>query len=106
MKRRVFFASLAAVLVPALPAMAAKKKKKSKADKEREERKKKRDAEKKAVDKILRERDDNDDGSLSRTEYVENADDKETASRLFELHNKNRDRNLTRSEIAASLGFD
>jgi hypothetical protein len=51
------------------------------------------------------EKDTNHDGSLSRDEYLAGEADPAAASKKFDKFNKNGDRALSKSEIAAMLGL-
>lgn len=69
--------------------------------KEKAERDRKRDA----IDTYLAKKDKNSDGMVTRDEHLAGESDKEGAGRKFDKANKNRDRSLTKSEIAEMLGL-
>ena len=101
------FAMIFALLFTAT-AEAKKKKRKGggpKVDKEKVEREKKRDEEKKAVDAVLRDKDTNDNDQLTLEEWLAGESDEGAAVKVFMEANKNGDKQLTRSEIGAALGF-
>jgi Ca2+-binding EF-hand superfamily protein len=68
---------------------------------ERAERSKKREA----VDEVLAEKDQNNDGSLTREEYLTGESDTDAANARFDEYNKNGDRYLSKKELEASLGL-
>ena len=77
------------------------KQKEAEKKKQREERSNKQAA----VKKVLDEKDKNNDGSLSKDEYLAGEANAEEAGKKFDEHNKNGDRNLSKSEIADLLGL-
>lgn len=93
-----------------VPAEAGKDDKSAKEEQKEKEKKKElekeaRENKRKAVQDILDAKDKNHDGSLSREEYLDGEADAEAASKVFDQFNKNRDRALSKTEIAASLGL-
>jgi hypothetical protein len=108
MKKPLAYLMIVAVLFTATA--EAKKKRKGKGgkprvDKEQVERERKRDAEKKAVDGMLDERDLDKNGLLKLDEWLVPEDNEEAGTRKFQSADKNRDRHLSRSEIGTMLGF-
>jgi hypothetical protein len=87
----------------------AKKRKKNggggKVDKEKVERAKKREEEKIAVDRVLKEKDTDGNDQLTLEEWLAGESDEGAAVKKFMDANKNRDKSLTRSEIGTMLGF-
>lgn len=75
---------------------------KAKAEKEKE--RKEREARREAITEFLKGKDANHDGSLTRDEYLTGEADAAAASKKFDQYNKNGDRALSKSEIAAMLG--
>lgn len=73
-------------------------------EKERLEIKEARDKERDAVKGYLEGRDKNKDGSLTREEFIADEEDKAAAGAKFDEANKNKDRSLSKSEIAEMLG--
>ena len=73
-------------------------------EKERQEEKAAREKKRTAVDEVLKAKDKNDDGSLTLDEYLTGEADIEAATKNFEKFNKNKDRALSKEEIATSLG--
>jgi hypothetical protein len=69
--------------------------------KEKAEREKRRDA----VKDVMDAKDKNNDGSLSKEEYLAGEADVDAATATFDQFNKNKDRFLSKSELAASLGL-
>ncbi len=76
-----------------------------KVDKEKLEREKKRDEEKKAVNLLLEKKDKDDNDQITLDEWLDGEKNVEEATSKFATANKNRDRQLSRSEIGAMLGF-
>lgn len=106
MKTILAVLTLAVLVIPAEAGRAPKvtkrdKQEEKKEEKEREERKRHSEA----VKKLLEEKDANKDGSLTRDEYLLGEADKEAAGKKFDAANKNGDRQLSRTEIEALLGF-
>ncbi len=58
-----------------------------------------------AVEEVLKAKDKNDDGSLTKDEYLAGEADAEAATKIFDKFNKNKDRALSKEELAASLGM-
>lgn len=107
MKQAIIAALALSFLVPAASAAGGNggndkaKQKEEKKEQEKEAREKKR----KAVDEVLAAKDKNDDGSLTKDEYLTGETDVEAASQTFDKFNKNKDRALSKEEIASSLGM-
>lgn len=59
----------------------------------------------KAVQEVMEAKDKNHDGSLSKEEYLAGEEDQEAAAKKFDEFNKNKDRFLSKGELAASLGL-
>lgn len=76
-------------------------------EKEKQERKEREAREKrsKAIDEFMTPRDLDHDGSLTKDEFLGVESDKTSAAAKFDKFNKNGDRYLSKSEIAAMLGF-
>ncbi len=91
------------VLTPACLHAATEKKLTAK-EKERAEIKEARDKERDAVKGYLEGRDKNKDGSLTREEFIADEADKEAAGAKFDEANTNKDRSLSKGEIADMLG--
>lgn len=72
-----------------------------KRDKERKERDEKNDK----IKEFMDARDSNHDNSLSLEEFIAGESNKESATRKFNDANKNKDRALSKSEIAELLGL-
>ena len=70
-------------------------------EKEKAEREKRRDA----VKSVMDAKDKNHDGSLSKDEYLTGEADAEAAGKTFDQFNKNKDRFLSKSELADSLSL-
>lgn len=107
MKRSLAYLLMITVLF-AVPAEAKKKRKgkgKPKVDKEQVERERKRDAEKKAVDAMLKIKDLDHNGLLKLGEWLIDEENEASATAKFTENDKNRDRHLSRSEIGTILGF-
>jgi len=85
---------------PAMPQNPAQEKQKQK-----ETEKAARDTKRKAVQEVLDAKDKNHDGSLSKEEYTAGEADPEAAAKKFDEFNKNKDRFLSKGELAASLGL-
>ena len=76
--------------------------------KHKEEQKKKAEAQEKkrdAVNAVLKVKDKNHDGSLTKEEYIAGEADAASAAKLFDKFNKNNDRYLSRQELEALLGL-
>lgn len=105
----LFIAAIALALIA--PAEARKKgggaaqKQAQQEQKEKEKEKAERDKKRNAVQGVLDAKDKNHDGSLSREEYIAGEADAEAAGKTFDEFNKNKDRFLSKGEIAASLGL-
>lgn len=105
MKRAIIAAlSLTLSITVATAAGGGKEKAKAK-EKAKQEEKAARDKKRDAVNEILRAKDKNNDGSLSLQEYLTGETDVEAATKNFEKFNKNKDRALSKEEIAASVGM-
>ncbi len=74
-------------------------------EKAKQEEKAAREKKREAVNEVLKAKDKNDDGSLTLDEYLTGESDIEAATKNFEKFNKNKDRALSKEEIAASLGM-
>ncbi len=74
------------------------------AELEKKMKKEERDKQRKEVEEVLEAKDSNNDGSLTRDEYLTGEADVKAASERFDEYNKNRDRYLSKGEIANSLG--
>lgn len=74
---------------------------KDKAAAEKAERDKKRES----VDAVLKLKDKNGDGSLTKEEYVAGETDADAAEKRFDKFNKNKDRYLSRQELETLLGL-
>lgn len=70
-------------------------------EKEKADREKRRDA----VKSVMDAKDKNHDGSLSKDEYLTGEADAEAAGKTFDQFNKNKDRFLSKSELADSLSL-
>ena len=68
-------------------------------EQERENQKKRFDA----VQAVMKAKDKNHDGSLSLEEYIDGEADAAAAAKAFDKFNKNKDRFLSKAELAASL---
>jgi len=64
-----------------------------------------RDKKREAVDGVLKDKDKNDDGSLTRDEYIAGEANADEAGKRFDQFNKNKDRYLSRQEIETMLGL-
>ncbi len=73
--------------------------------KQKEQEKAQRDKKRDAVNDVMDAKDKNNDGSLSREEYLIGEADADAAMRTFEQFNKNKDRFLSKSELSDSLGL-
>ena len=80
---------------------AARKKKQEEKQQKREENARKRDA----ISDFMKERDKNNDGSLTKEEFLSGETNKEEGEKKFDRYNKNKDRYLSKAEIAEMLGF-
>jgi uncharacterized protein YxeA len=80
---------------------AAQQKKEAEKKKEREERERKSAA----INDFLNEKDANNDGTVTMSEYLADETDKDAALAKFQKSNKNGDRSLTKTEIADMLGL-
>ena len=98
------FSAILTAICLVSPAYAGKKNDKnmSEAKKRRLERKAEREKAYLAAEAFMKSKDANGDGSLNREEFLLTADDKEAAGVIFDEANKNGDRCLTISEIAAA----
>jgi uncharacterized protein YdeI (BOF family) len=96
--------SLALSITVAHAAEDPKEKAKAK-EKAKQEEKAAREKKREAVNEVLKAKDKNDDGSLTLDEYLTGETDVEAATKNFEKFNKNKDRVLSKEEIAASLGM-
>ena len=106
--KTIIVALLLAVLV--IPAEAARRggaprvtKRDRKEEKQEQKEREERQRHHEAVEKLLDEKDQNHDGSLTRDEYLFREADKEAAGRKFDAANKNGDRTLSKSEIEGLL---
>ncbi len=64
-----------------------------------------RDKKRLAVKAVLDAKDTNQDGSLTRDEYLVGEADADAAGKKFDQYNKNHDRYLSKDEIEAMLGL-
>lgn len=104
--KRAIIAALSLTLSIAVATAAGDAREKAKAkEKAKQEEKAARDKKRDAVNEILKAKDKNDDGSLSLQEYLTGETDVEAATKNFEKFNKNKDRALSKEEIAASVGM-
>lgn len=94
-----FIALIAALLISPI-AHAANK------DKKTDPIKVARDNYREAIKSYMEDIDKNNDGSLSKDEYMASEDDKEAAGKAFDTANKNGDRSLSKTEIGEMLGAD
>lgn len=101
--------SLSFLCLIILPAEAAKRRGPSK---EQQQEQKEKQAERERADKardgvkeVLAAKDKNDDGTLTKEEYLTGEADAVAAAAKFDQFNKNGDRSLSKKEIEASLGF-
>jgi len=106
MKTTTIALILAALIVPSHLAPGREREEDPKKEEERKkaekaEKERKRDA----VKEFLKKKDKNNDGSVSRDEYLADESDKEAAGKKFDEFNKNGDRALAKSEIEALLGL-
>lgn len=92
------FILLTAALLIVTPAFAADKKK-TERDKLIDERKEKREK----IKDFIESKDTNEDGQLTREEFIAGEDDPEKAGETFDKFNKNKDRSLTKSEVTKLL---
>ncbi|MCX6866858.1 MAG: hypothetical protein NTV46_11710 [Verrucomicrobia bacterium] len=74
-------------------------------NKQRLQEKEVREKRRAAVQAVLDDKDKNHDGSLSKEEYIAGEADPAAAAKKFDKYNKNRDRVLTKGEIADSLAL-
>jgi uncharacterized membrane protein YhiD involved in acid resistance len=72
-------------------------------EKQKQEEKATRDRKKAAVEEILKTKDTNKDGNLSKEEYLAGEADAEAATKTFDKANKNKDRWLSKGEIASTV---
>lgn len=104
MKKPLAYLMIFAVLFTATA--EAKKKRKGKGGKPKVNKEQvQRDAEKKAVDGMLDKRDFDKNGLLKLDEWLVEEDNEDAGTRKFQSADKNKDRNLSRSEIGSILGF-
>jgi hypothetical protein len=73
---------------------------------EREKARSERTARLTAIKDFLAEKDANKDGSVKKDEYLAGETDQAAATAKFEEFDKNRDRSLSKSEIADMLGIE
>lgn len=106
------FVIIAAALLLIVPVEAGKSKdggaanaKAQQDKKEKEEKRAANDKRREAVNALLKEKDTNHDGSLSRDEYLVGESDAAAAGAKFDKSNKNGDRQLSRKEIEDLLGI-
>jgi len=105
------FVVAAAALLLIVPAQAGKKKggaNNAKAQQEAKEKAAKHaenDKKREAVNGLLKEKDKNDDGTLSKDEYMAGEADAAAAGAKWDQFNKNGDRQLSRKEIEEMLGL-
>jgi phage protein D len=76
-------------------------------EKKKEKEKEKADREKRrtGVQALMEAKDKNKDGSLTRDEYIAGETDAAAAAKKFDQFNKNKDRFLSKGEIADLLGL-
>ena len=84
---------------------AAKAKQAQKAKQAEVQKKKEKDNKREAINKVMEAKDKNDDGSLTKDEFLTGEADQEDASKRFDQFNKNGDRSLSRTELEDSLGL-
>ena len=102
--KRAIIAALGLTLSITVATAAGDGKEKAKAkEKAKQEEKAARDKKRDTVNEILKAKDKNDDGALSLEEYLAGESDVEAATKNFEKFNKNKDRSLSKGEIAASV---
>ena len=94
--------SLSISVAGAAPGGDEKAKEKEKA---KQEEKAAREKKRVAVEEVLKAKDKNNDSSLTKDEYLTGEADIEAATKIFDKFNKNKDRVLSKEEIAASLGM-
>jgi len=75
------------------------------AELQKKKEKKEKENKREAINAVLKAKDKNDDGSLTKDEYLTGEADQEAASKRFDQFNKNGDRSLSRSELEESLGL-
>ena len=95
----------AAVEAKANKQNAAKAKQAKQAELQKKKEKKEKENKREAINAVLKAKDKNDDGSLTKDEYLTGEADQEAASKRFDQFNKNGDRSLSRSELEESLGL-
>ena len=108
MKRFIIAAVALSLIHPAFQAAAktpATPPKQSEKQKQKEQEKEARDKKRAAVQEVLDAKDKNHDGSLTLEEYLTGEADAAAATKNFEKYNKNKDRTLTKAELAESLGL-
>lgn len=108
MKTIIIALSLAALVIPAEAAnrrgAAPKVTKRDRQEEKREQKEREaRQRQQEEIRKILERKDGNNDGSLTRDEYLTGEADKEAAGKKFDSANKNGDRTLSKSEIEGLL---
>jgi len=96
---KLFIVLIAAILISPMAHAAAKEKK---PDPIKDAKDKYRDS----LKSYMESRDKNNDGSLTKDEYMESETDKEAAGKAFDAANKNGDRSLTKTEIGEMIGID
>ncbi len=74
-------------------------------NKQRLQEKEVREKRRTAVQAVLENKDKNRDGSLTKEEYIDGEADPAAAAKKFDKYNKNRDRVLSKGEIADSLSL-
>jgi hypothetical protein len=74
-------------------------------NKQRLQEKEVREKRRAAVQAVLENKDKNRDGSLTKEEYIDGEADPAAAAKKFDKYNKNRDRVLSKGEIADSLSL-
>lgn len=105
MKVIKILALLACSLCLVAPVEAANNKQDAKKKKEQKEKERKeKAARREALNDFIKPLDKNNDGSLSKEEFLAGESDKEAGAKKFDQYNKNEDRFLSKSEIADMLG--
>jgi len=105
MKRLIIPIVALSLLQPVFAKSTGKTPVKSKQQLEMEAKRAEREKVRKAVDAVLKAKDTNHDGSLSKDEYIAGEADPVAAGKKFDQLDMNHDRHLSRDEIAISLGL-
>ena len=75
------------------------------AELQKKKEKKEKENKREALNAVLKAKDKNDDGSVTKDEYLTGEADQEAAAKRFDQFNKNGDRSLSRTELEDSLGL-